>query len=156
VQLTPAFKWLLIVLIPLTFTWELVAEYPAGHEKPGKIARFLTNQGFEVRERSLMQGLLVVRATSSDCSMLVAEVSPDGSMRDIIRQEVSTTMDRRFVVFRGHVYDEQPTWITVTQDLWLGFLRKLGVSYAGVPAIMVAANHSCGDERLAWVELSGG
>ena len=130
-RLTPAFNWLLILLIPLTFSWKLVAEPPAVHETQGKIARFLANQGFEVTEQSLMDGLPVVRATAGDCDMLVAEASPDG-------RDVTTTMDRSFVVFRGHVYDEQPTWLTVTQHLFIEFLRKLGIPQAEAP-IMVAA-----------------
>ena len=145
VRLTPAFNWLLILLIPLTFSWKLVAEPPAVHETQGKIARFLANQGFEVTEQSLMDGLPVVRATAGDCDMLVAKASPDG-------RDVTTTMDRSFVVFRGHVYDEQPTWLTVTQHLYIEFLRKLRIPQAEAP-IMVAATHSCGAERLPWVEL---
>jgi hypothetical protein len=156
VRLTPAFNWLLILLIPLTFTWKLVAEHPAVHETQGKIARFLANQRFEVTEQSLVEGLPGVRATTGDCSMLVAEASTDGSMRNIIRRNVTTTMNRPFVVFRGHVYDEQPTWLTVTQHWWIGFLRKLGISNAEAPPIMVAATRSCRAERLPWAELWGG
>ena len=156
-RLTPAFNWLLILLVPLTFSWKLVTEHPAVHETRGKMTRFLAKQRFELTEQSLIRGSTVLRATKRDCSMLVAEASPDGSMRNLIRRQLTTTMDRPFVVFRGHVYYEHPTWRMVTQLWWIEFLRKLGISHAETPPIVVAASDRCGAERLPWAELwSGG
>src|SRR4051812_31692314 len=126
---TPAFNWLLILLIPLTFAWKLLAEPPALHEMQEKIVRFLTIHKFDVTEQTLVGGATIVRATRGDCRIIVAEASPDGSTRDIMRH-VATTMDQSFVVFRGNIYDEQPTWLTVTQDSWTRSLRKLGISQA--------------------------
>jgi len=157
VRLTPAFNWLLILLVPLTFSWKLVAERPAVPEMHGKIARFLAKQRFEVTEQSLMESSwTAMRATRRDCSMLVAEASLDGSMRNIIRRHVTTTMDRPFVVFRGGVYHEHTTWLMVPQLWWIGFLSKLGIPHAEAPPIVVAATHSCGAERLPWAELRSG
>jgi hypothetical protein len=154
VRPTPAFKWLLIFLIPLTFTWKLVAERPAPHEMQGHIVRFLMIHNFSATEQTLVEGVPIVRATMGDCSMIVAEALPDGSTRDIVRH-VATTMDQHFVVFRGKIYDEQPTWLTVTQDSWTRFLRKVGIPQLEAPPIIVAATCSCGAERLPWAELSG-
>jgi len=155
VKLTPAFNWLLVLLVPLTFSCKLVAERPTVHDTQGKITRFLINQGFEVTKQSLIKGSwTAVRAIKDDCRMLVAEASPDGSMRNIIRRHVTTTMDRPFVVFRGHVYHEHPTWLMVTQLWWIRLLRKLGISHEEATPVVVAASHSCETERLPWPELS--
>ena len=151
-RLTPAFNWLLLCLIPMTITWKLVAE-PAVHETQRKIASFLAKQRFKVTEQSLVEGLPMVRASVGNCSMLVAEASSDGSMRNIVRRDVTTTMDRHFLVFRGHVYDAHSTWLTVTRHWWIGFLHKLGIARADAPPIMVAAAQSCAAERLPWAEL---
>jgi len=155
VRLTPAFSWSLILLIPLTFAWKLVAEHPALHEMQANIVRFLTNHKFDVTEQTLVDGVRIVRATRGDCSMIVSEASPDGSTRDMIRR-VATTMDQRFVVFRGNIYDEQPTWLTVTWDWWTRALHKLELSEAAAPPIMVAATFSCAAEQLPWARLSDG
>ena len=151
----PAFNWLLILLVPLTFTWKLMVEPPALHEMQGKIVRFLTIYSFEVTEQSLLDGLPIVRGARGDCRIVVAEALPDGSTRDLMRH-VATTMDQFFFVFRGEIYDEQPTWLTATQDWWSRHLHKLGMARAEAPPIMVAATRSCGAKRLPWAELSGG
>jgi hypothetical protein len=155
VRLTPAFKWWLIFLIPLTFTWKLVAEHPAFYEMQGNIAQFLVIHGFNVTEQTLVESVPIMRATKADCSMIVAEASPDGSTRDLMRH-VAATLDQHFVVFRGKIYDEQPIWLTVTEDWWTRYLRKVGMSQQfEVPPIMVAATGSCAAEQLPWAELSG-
>ena len=155
VRPTPAFKWSLVFLIPLTFTWKLVAQYPASHEMRGRIVQFLTIHGFNVSEQTLVESVPIMHATKGDCSMIVAEASADGSTRDVMRH-VSATMDQHFVVFRDKIYDEQPIWLTVTEDWWSRYLRKVGIAQQPeVPPIMVAATHSCAAEQLPWVELSG-
>lgn len=156
---TPAFKWLLIFLIPLTFTWKLVAtENQASDELQPKIlqqniGRFLENHNLHVTEDTPIDGVPVVRATSGDCSMIVAEVSPDGATRYVMGQ-LARAMDHSFIVYRGHIYGEQPTWTAITQDWWARALRKLGIARSQASSIMVAATRSCGAERLPWAELS--
>jgi len=145
---------LLIVLVPLTFSWKLVAQPPAADETLGNITRFLAKQRFKVTEQPLVEGAsTAMLATKGDCNMLVAEAAPEGSLRNLIRRHVTTAMDRPFVVFRGRVYHEHPTWLMVTQHWWMAFLRKLGISHAEAPPIMVAATQSCAAERLPWAQL---
>src|SRR5207245_2325013 len=105
VRPTPAFRWSLVFLIPITFMWKLlVEEHPAPRETEKRIVRFLIVQGFNVTEQVLMESVPIVRATKGDCSMIVAQASPDGSTRDIMRH-VTATMEQHFVVFRGKIYD---------------------------------------------------
>src|SRR5215469_473911 len=112
--MTPAFRWSLIVLIPLTLTWKLVVADYSIHETQGRIVPFLKTHGFEATEQTLAKTVPVVRASRGNCSMVLAEVSPDGSTRDVMRH-VATTMDKQFVVFQARVYNEQPVWLTVTE-----------------------------------------
>jgi len=103
----------------------------------------------------LVRNVPIVRATKGDCRMIAAEIAPDGSTRDILRH-VTIDLDQLFVVVRGQIYDELPTWLTVTQNSWGKYLYKIGISQPEAPPIMVAATSSCGAKRLAWAELSGG
>jgi len=153
VRPTPAFSWLLIFLIPLTFTWKLVAEPPALYDTQGSVTRFLSAHDFDVTEQTPVGGISIVRATRGDCSMVVADASSDGAKRYIM-DHVARTMARHFVVFRGTIYDGQPTWLMITQDWWARFLRKLGISRSEAPPIVVAATFSCSAERLPWAEVS--
>ena len=148
---TPRFKWLLIFLLPLTFVWKFVAEPPTPPQTQERIVRFLAIYDFNVAEETPVLGVPILRATRGDCRMIVAEGSADGSTRGIVRQ-FTTTTDQQFVVFRG--YSTQPTWLSVTQDRWTRYLRKLGISEPESPPIMVVASYSCGAEQLPWGELS--
>ena len=154
VKATPTFKWLLILLIPLTLTWKLLPEPPASREMQGHIVRFLAIHGFDVTEQTFVERVQVVHAIKGDCSMILAEASPDGSTRDVMRH-VGATMEQHFVVFRGKIYDEQPVWLTATEDSWTRYLRKLGISQPEMRPIMVAETRSCAAEQLPWLELSG-
>ena len=86
--------------------------------------------------------------------MILVEASPDGSTRDVMRH-VGATLAQHFVVFRGKVYDEQPVWLTATEDSWTRYLRKLGIAQPEMPPIMVAETRTCAAEQLPWIELSG-
>lgn len=151
---SPAFKWSLILLIPLTFIWKLVGEQPALHEMQEHIVRFLTVQGFNITEQMPVKGVPITRATKGDCSMIVAEAAPDGSTRDMMRH-LGSAMDQHFVVFRGTTYEEQPVWLTVTEDWWTKYLRKVGLAQPEMSPIMVAATSSCAAKQLPWSELPG-
>jgi hypothetical protein len=154
VKTTPAFKWSLILLIPLTFTWKLLPESPATYEMQGHIVRFLTAHGFNIVEHTFVGTVQIVHAIKGDCSAILAEASLDGSTRDVM-QHVDPMMDQHFVVFRGKVYDGQPVWLTATEDSWTRYLRRLRISQPVMPPVMVAESRSCAAEQLPWAELSG-
>jgi len=117
------------------------------------IRRFLENHNFHVTEQTPVDGVPVVRATRDDCSMIVADMSPDGATRYVMGQ-LARAMDHSFVVYRGNIYDERPTWIAITEDWWARAFRKLGIARSQASSIMVAATRSCAAERLPWAELS--
>jgi hypothetical protein len=62
-------------------------------------------------------------------------------------------VDRTFVVFRGKIYKDQPTWLTVPYFLWARLKRELGLGAHTPPLLAVIATPNCDAERLPWREL---
>jgi hypothetical protein len=61
--------------------------------------------------------------------------------------------DRVFVVFQGHVYADQPTFLTVFDSLWSRFRRELGSNVQASPVLAIVARPSCEAEQLPWNRL---
>jgi len=95
----------------------------------------------------------MLQATAGSCRMVVAKSPPIGSDRDVIRR-LATGTDRVFVVYRGKVYADQPTWLTVSDFLWARLQRELGLNAQAAPVLAVIAAPNCGAEQLFWDELS--
>jgi len=85
--------------------------------------------------------------------VLAAKSPAMGWDRDLLRQH-TTPNDRVFVVFRGKVYDEQPTWLTVPDYLWSRVQRELGINRQPTPVFAVISPVGCQAERLPWHELA--
>jgi hypothetical protein len=143
-----------MLAILMTLGWKLAVGQREPLGSRDKIVAFLSRQKFdvEVTGRMIVGGLPLIKATSGACRLLVAEASPDGWNRDVIRQ-LSKTYDQLFMVYRGTIYDEQPISLTVTRHLWSRFLRKLGAGDQETPAVAVAANAACNARELPWAEL---
>ena len=108
VNYSPAFKWFIGSLLPLT----LLLKFPVGAEDPGefttRIANFLSERGFKAVTIEETLGTQVVRANSGECRMFVVNMSGKGWTRELI-SKISGTDDRIFIVFRGAVYEQAPT-----------------------------------------------
>jgi hypothetical protein len=158
VSCSRALKWFVLLLLPLTLGWKLaVRPGDSGvlteKEAQLKVAEFLVRQHFTVAVSEQMdEGRPTISATTGMCRMLIAKSPAIGSDRDVIRR-YATAADRVFVVFRGRVYAEQPTWLTVSDFLWSRFQRELGFNAQASPVLAVIATTSCDAERLPWVEL---
>jgi hypothetical protein len=155
VSSSPAFKWLIIVLVPFTLGWKLVGGEAPTSESKNDIFEFLSRHGFEVTKRAWggVSFIDATTATTGVCRMSVVEVSPDGWTRDIAHQIFGET-EHQFFVFRGTIYTKQPTWLTFSDHLWSQNLRKLGFARSDAPVIAVSATAPCDAERLPWDELS--
>ena len=157
VSFSPGLKWIVLVLLPLTLAWKLFV-YP--DDSPGqkdvaqaKLVEFLVRQHFTVTAGvASSPGEPSVRATSPMCQILVAESPSEGWGRDITRL-YATPEDTVFVVYRGRVYYEQPTWLTVWDFLWAKFPRALGLNVQASRVLTIVATKSCSAERLPWSEL---
>jgi hypothetical protein len=153
VKFSPALKWFVILLLPLSLGWKLAAHQDYTDDLTGKVTTFLTRYDFNVVVHEIkMPGMPYILATRGGCRMLVAKPSYRGSDIDMIRTSALPT-DRVFVVFGGKVYTDQPTWLTVPDYLWSKLLRELGFKPNPTSLIAVTAGKSCDAERLPWSEL---
>ena len=157
-----ALRWfVLLLLLPLTLSWKLAIR----PSDPGelqqqekdlqrKIVTFLIGQRFDVSvSENMQEGQPSIRATAGSCRILVAKSPSVGWDRDLIRQH-ATPEDRVFVVFRGKVYADQPTWLTVSDFLWARVRRELGLRGRSAPVWAIIALPSCEAERLPWIETA--
>ena len=155
-------RWLVLLLLLLLVTlgwklavrpadWAEIQEQEKGAQR--KVAEFLVRQNFVVAASEKMQeGQPTIRASAGACRLLVAKSPALAWDRDVIRRH-ATAADRIFVVFRGRVYAEQPTWLTVTDKLWSRFRRELGFRGEETPVFAVIATASCNAERLPWDQI---
>jgi hypothetical protein len=152
VSYSPAFKWFIGLLLPLTFAWKLAAGAGDPNEIPKMIAQFLKYRAFEdVRTEEVMDGMWAVQARRGDCRLFVVEVSSKGWTRDVIRTFADAS-DQLFVVVLGSVHAYDSTWLTVTNDIYVRVLRKIGLARLA-PILGVAASPMCAAEQLPWHEL---
>jgi hypothetical protein len=150
VKSSPALKWLLVLLLPLTLTWKLAVALRPADPTDGKnaIVEFLAQYQFRaVIENGKGNELFVIAAQSGDCRLFVAEISPIGYSIDQV-QLLVTKFDRTFIVFRGTIYSKQPVFLTVVNYLWFSSLRKLGL-VSHIPLVLVVIS-PCDVEQLPW------
>jgi hypothetical protein len=152
-------KWLVVaLLLPLTLGWKLavrptnLGDLPDRHVQQ-QVTMFLAKQRFSVLAADKVEeGQPMLRATSGTCRLLAAKSPAMGWDRDLIRRH-SAQDDDVFTVFRGRIYSEQPTWLTVPNFLWARFRRELGLRVSAEPVLAIVATKICGAERLPWAEL---
>ena len=154
-----AIKWaFLLLLLVLTLGWKLAVR-PGGAGVPERevqrwVAEFLVRQRFVVSGTGTpVEGQPMLRAAAGPCRILVVNANSLGSDRDLVRRHANPA-DRVFAVFRGRVYGEQPTFLTVSDFLWARFRRELGFNAQAAPVLAVIATDSCEAERLPWDELT--
>jgi hypothetical protein len=151
VNFSPALKWLLLILLPLTLAWKLAARPMDERDPMERVAEFLIRQHFQVAE-VVSAGMPIEIATTPQCRMLVGMPSSYGSHRDTVRS-LGTGTDRVFIVFRGQIYAEQPIWLTAFHRLWSKLLYEFGLGQNITPVFAVIAPPSCEAEKLPWHEL---
>ena len=151
-----ALKWLVLgVLLSFSLGWTVAARSNVG-ERPAErniqvaVAEFLVRQHFEVSmSERVEEGKPAVAASSGSCRMLVAKSPALGWDRDLIRRYADAE-DQVFVVFRGRIYSDQPTFRTALDALWSRFLRELGFRMWPSPVLAVVAKMGCEADRLPW------
>ena len=147
---SPALRWFIALLLPLTLAWKLTVGLDDSNELKNRIVDFLVQHQFDVVvTEEVVEGMPTIRAASEACRMLISKTTPSGWRRHMI-SELATATDRIFIVFRGRVYTEQPTWLTLVIHLWSRFLRKLGLVRNTTPVIAVIARALCDAESLPW------
>ena len=162
-KFSPVLKWFVLVVLVLTLGWKVAVrrDIPEEIEKKHadsqrKLADFLVRQHFTIvpeKEKQTLE-LPIIRATAGACRILVIRPSFDGSDRERIRRYMSAS-DTVFVAFGGRIYAEQPTFLTVSDELWARLRRQLGLKAEAGPLLVVIANKGCEAERLPWHEHGG-
>jgi hypothetical protein len=149
VNYSPAFKWLIALLLPLTLFLKLAVGADHPDEFTVRIAHFLAERGFEkLTIEEVMSGLQMVRAENGKCRMSVVDMSGKGWTRQLL-DNLRDKDDRVFFVFRGAIYERAPTWLTATNDLYFRTLQKLGLARAAL-LIGVTASPVCNADQLPW------
>lgn len=154
-----ALKFLvLFVFLAISLGWKVVAratpgERPSDRSIQARVAEFLAQQHFSVTvlERA-EEGKPSVTATSGSCRLLVIRSPALGWDRDLVRRYADAE-DRVFVVFRGQVFADQPTFQTVFDVLRSRFLRELGFKAWPNPVFAVIARPGCEADRLPWGQV---
>jgi hypothetical protein len=161
VKFSPVLSSSVLVLLVLTLGWKLAVRPDSSNElekkeidRQRKIADFLVRQHFTtvVPEKTTSE-LLMIRATAGACRILVIKTSFDGSDGERISRYASAR-DTVFVVFGGRIYAEQPTFLSVSDELWARFQRQLGLKAEATPVLVVIATKGCEAGQLPWHQLS--
>jgi hypothetical protein len=88
-------------------------------------------------------------ASAGTCRLLAIRSPALGWDRDLIRRYAEAD-DHIFIVFRGQIYANQPTFRTVLDTLSSRFKRELGFKSSPSPVFAVVARSGCEAERLPW------
>ena|SRR5690349_3396086 len=153
VNSSPALRWALAILLPITLAWKLVAptDDGTGAMKRDLIA-FVGRHGFQATEE-IVNGMPMIQARSGACTIHLARLSSYGWDRDFFRR--LQPGDQSFIVFRGRTYQEQPLLLTISTRLWSKFLYEIGMARKVIPVVGVLANPICNARGLPWTELAG-
>ena len=120
---SPAFRWTVGLLIPLTLAWKISVGADNPNEFTERIVDFLARRGFAVTPE---EGLGLIRATRGECHMFVVDRGGTGWSRQLVASRGEVT-DRNFIVFRGGTYEGDPTWLTAITSAYFRTLRRLGL-----------------------------
>ena len=148
---SPALKWLIAILLPLTLAWKLTVKADRNDHLEEDVIAFLTRQGFHtvVAEDTNFRRILAVNNT---CRMRVMIAFSDGADRDMTRSLVAADESLIFV-HQGKVYQEQPILLTVSAEKWARALRKMGLTDRNESVLAVVAQRQCDADRIPWEQL---
>ena len=159
VKSSRALKYLiLLVFLSLTLGWKVIARATRDEQPPDRsiqvrVAEFLVRQHFSISmSEHAEEGKPAITANSGSCRMIVMKSPALGWDRDLVRR-YADAQDQVFVVFRGRIYSDQPTFRTVVDALSSRFLRELGFSTWPSPVLAVVARTGCEADRLPWDKL---
>jgi hypothetical protein len=130
----------------------------AGAESPvnmtERMVAFLKHHQFEVVVTNKMNwnSFPLILGSAGVCRLVIAEETPDGWNRDIIRDHAKN-MDRFFIVYRGTIYSQTPSWLTLVHYWWSKYRKKVGFGLPEMPVIAVVETASCNAEQLPWTEF---
>ncbi len=151
-----ASKLLFFGLLILTFSLKVVVTRTQSRPEQldlmvrTQIAAFLARHGFQPDPA----GWIGVAAHSGKCQLLVTEVAYQGWHRDSVRR-LASQEDQLVFYFRGHMYPDQPIWLTQLAGYSARALRNLGLNARSDPVLGIVASPACNLDALPWQDLAG-
>jgi hypothetical protein len=98
-----------------------------------------------------MAGMPVIGAAKGDCRLFVVDRLGTGWTRELM-ESLGGDTNRNVTIFRGEVYDGDPTWLMVVANIYFKNLRRLGLGRSAM-VLGVASSPACDGEPLRWTEL---
>jgi hypothetical protein len=114
------------------------------------LVEFLKRNGFQVAAND--RGIPILEAWRAPCHMRIVKLEPNGSNSAVAHALVKTN-DHYFVVFRGRLYEKQPTFQTRIHSIWLDHLHEMGFTNSSSPLVAVISDAVCDAESLPWHEM---
>jgi hypothetical protein len=139
------------LLLPVTLAWKVYAGVDNPKEFTERTATFLARIGYETSIADAIAGMEAVRASKGDCHMFVVDRLDSGWTRQLMGSLGEGT-SRYFTVFRGRVFDGDPTWLTALSITYFRNLRRLGWGRSAL-VVGVTASPTCEPDLLSWAEL---
>jgi len=153
------FRFVFVILIPLTIGLKIVAPSHVGVEMNGTLISFLTRNNFEIiAHDDLVDGdvtdevIPLIQARRRQCDIWIARLNSDGTNRQLIASHFSS-IPLQFVVYQGAIYKEQPVYRTSAAFILSRILEQVGLIMKAAPSIVVYSSANCDAENLPWAEL---
>ena len=118
-----------------------------------KIKSFLARTGFEAGETNTDVDLFSVSASSGDCQVLVAVLSPQGWHSDVI-ESLTPPDGELYVLYDGAIYEHQPVLRTRINDILDRTIWSNVSGRISRPVIGVVASSGCTAANLNLPELA--
>lgn len=144
---------LLIVSLSLKLHGALRSADDGAVDPTQEIVAFLARAGFESGEANSDVDLFSVSASSGDCQLLVAVLSPQGWHSDVI-ERLTPPNGRLFVLYDGEIYPNQPVLRTRINDILDRTIWSNISGRVSRPVIGVVASQDCDIGKLRWSELA--
>jgi hypothetical protein len=119
-----------------------------------RMAEFLQKREFEITRNPSDVDLVSLFAVRDQCRILIANVSPLGWHRDVIRK-ITPDGSRLTYIFKGQLYEDQPILQTWLDHYWIRLRQSIGLSPSISPTIAVVQSAQCDVAKSPiWSELT--
>jgi hypothetical protein len=111
VSYSPALKWFVVLLFPLTFAGKFNIIQDEPKELKSTVVEFLLRHNFKVSvDETLWSSMPVIEGTTNTCRMVLAEVPAQGGSNLFLFREFTKTTDVQFEFHTTGSEVDQLTW----------------------------------------------
>jgi hypothetical protein len=151
--LLPSLAFGLLLALSLGFkAWGSIGESASAPDRGrAEVAAFLEQRGFSVSPQDPADTLWI-SASSGNCRVQVADVSPQGWQRAAATERAAG--QRLSYVYAGKTYSEQPVLLTTLDSYWQRIKRYLHLPSSAYPVRAVIVSPACPAKMLNSDEFS--